>query len=96
MINQFCCNVLSNSLQTAGQKGYSVIPAKIENHEVGYYFIFQFRSADENQSKDKLIVYERVIKYCPWCGIELSRLVETFKKEISDLAKRNAYLTIKI
>ncbi len=92
----FCCSVLSDTLYSAGQKGYSVIPAEMENKKGDYYFIFQFRSADQNQTEGRLIVNEVAIKYCPWCGTKLSSLMESFREEIQILAKKNEHLTIKI
>lgn len=92
----FCCDVMNDSLQSAGEKGYSIIPAEMENKKGDYYFIFQFRSADQNQTEGRLIVNEVVIKYCPWCGTKLSFLTESFREEIETLAKKNEHLTIKI
>jgi hypothetical protein len=90
---KFCCDTLSENINEAGCKGFSVIPQRIENQD-SYYFILQFRSRDYNDNYKDVMISQMAIKYCPWCGKKLSEVFKSYKNEIIEIAKKNENLVV--
>ncbi len=94
MENQFCCDFFTENIMEAGRKGFSIIPCKVDI-ENSYYFLLQFRSLDYKEESDSnVIISQRAIKYCPWCGTKLSDIVKSHKKGIEQIADRYKHLVV--
>jgi len=84
-----CCNILLSAIETAGKKGFAVIPTKGFDHQ--YRFVLQCRSKDNDP---QAFIAQHYITYCPWCGTLLSSLIDLNKNEILELANNNEKLLI--
>ena len=89
-----CCDIFTELLNSAGEKGFSIIPV---SHQNTYKFFLQARSTGQKDVEKKgLSVVERAISYCPWCGCNLEHVVSKNRSKIADLAEKNQYLFIKL
>ena len=75
---EFCCDVFQGYLDEPGQKGINVLVNKHSEREYG--FVLQCRNADYNDPATTVVsIAQTGIKFCPWCGTNLSRFSQKFK-----------------
>jgi hypothetical protein len=89
---KFCCSLLSSWFDSAGSKGFSVIPMLYEDNT--YTVFLQARNQDVEIREGKLTVGQQAIMYCPFCGTKLSKVVKRNKEGIEFYAKKNIDLLI--
>jgi hypothetical protein len=87
----YCCDKLSWLISDKGMKGFSALPAKIDQK---YCFVLQGRSHDLTHEGGKHAVFQMTIHFCPWCGTDLLLLISENKNEIEDLTEENKHLVI--
>ncbi|MFC4230465.1 hypothetical protein ACFOW1_01085 [Parasediminibacterium paludis] len=87
-----CCEILESKIETAGKRGLAVIPFKSPYKPFNYIFFLQSRNIDEENKTGIHTVIDIAIKYCPWCGTNLSTLIEIDEKLIESIAFRNKHL----
>jgi len=95
MKTEFCCDVFIENILEAGRKGFSIIPYKTELKD-SFCFFLQFRSVDYQEGNDfsKIIISQRAITYCPWCGVKLSEIALLKREELEVIARKNNHLVI--
>lgn len=92
-ITLFCCDAFTSSLNDAGDKGFSIIPAYYLDT---YTFFLQARNKDYIDSdKPGFFLGQTSISYCPWCGCKLSDIAARDMTKISGLAEKNNYLLLR-
>jgi hypothetical protein len=92
----FCCINLTTTIVEAGRKGFSVIPFKHENNLYSnelYSFFLQYRDT-EFIDNNNCTMAQQAVKYCPWCGTELSILASQKEKDMAYYAARNSKMII--
>ncbi|HBV14808.1 hypothetical protein [Chryseobacterium carnipullorum] len=82
--NIFCCDSLSTALDNAGNSGFSVLVA-MNTFNKTFFFVQQYRTRDKNDKTGILTIGEVGIKFCPWCGCDLERVIN----DNFELAKDN-------
>jgi hypothetical protein len=94
----FCCAGFQNHITLAGERGLAILVKRIAN---GLAFEFQSRGvAYEDQSKLHPIPIEMNIniassvglRYCPWCGAECRKMLESAPDFFSQLARKHESL----
>lgn len=96
-----CCSRFDDFLLEAGKAGYSVIVRRLGDR-IGFFL--QSRACDFEQI-DKIVNGPRVdaslspctirlaaatrIRYCPYCGRELSQVIESWGEHANELASRH-------
>lgn len=92
-MSKFCCTLLDDLFDEAGKKGFSVIPEKLSDNM--YKIFLQSRNQDTDLKEGKLTVIEQGISYCPFCGTQLSKVVEMNKEDIIFYADKNRHLLLR-
>jgi hypothetical protein len=88
----FCCDIFTELLNEAGNKGFSIISVEYQDT---YRFFLQSRNLDYRDHKDKSFsIAQRSINFCPWCGADLSEVIANNIHDISAFSKKNSYLFI--
>lgn len=83
-----CCTITRDSISRGEERGLSIVP--VRNSQFGDFFFLRFRAVAAQHSgrlngpNDVPIatVIEQAIKYCPWCGANLS---ETYGRNFDQL-----------
>lgn len=84
---KYCCDTFEWLISDKGKKGLSILPVEIAQK---YCFVLQSRSHDiDNILVGNHIVFQQTIHFCPWCGTNLSELIENNKAKIAELSKLN-------
>jgi len=86
---KFCCAGIEGLYENAGLREFAVFAARYPD---GFVFVLQHRALDPDvlppfTESPMSIVSELLLKYCPWCGINLNqfyqdRLTELDKSEL--------------
>lgn len=71
----YCCTSFAEWAHNPNDSGFSVINALINNK---ICFVLQCKTTD-NILENGGILFEQVIKFCPFCGASLNRLIEKNK-----------------
>lgn len=94
----FCCNPFRTRVENAGNRGFSIIVAKLGGE---LCFSAQARgvdAADEQKIKHPSatvnVASEHAISFCPFCGASLKSLVEKYPAEFERLAFSHAALSL--
>ncbi len=81
MDQKFCCQNFENRINKIGEEGFSFIP--VVNDDLKY-FIIQGRTI----TGTKILTFHTGIKYCPFCGKKLEKIVKILKEQFLELAKK--------
>lgn len=95
MKKQFCCEIFSDFINEAGQKGFSIIPTDIYSLNK-YHFVLQARNLDLNEKNGKLFIAQQTIHYCPWCGTKLSDIIDNNLSDIIKIADKNKSFIVSV
>jgi hypothetical protein len=87
----YCCDGFSWLISDKGMKGFSVLPAKIDQKNC---FVLQGRSHDLTDESGKQTLFQMTIHFCPCCGADLSLIISANKNEIEDFIEENKHLLI--
>jgi len=92
----FCCPGFQDAIEEAGHRGIAAVVAKTS---VGILFLLQSRGiAFDDVSKlvapavNINVSSDIGFRYCPWCGKELTELVEAAPKVFDELAEKHQKL----
>ncbi|MBT1697135.1 hypothetical protein KK083_09630 [Fulvivirgaceae bacterium PWU4] len=88
-----CCDIFLEMLNEAGHKGFSILLTEYQA-EHKYYFVLQSRNRDVGDITGNTSVIQKAIKYCPWCGTELAKVIDLNGEEISKLFEINKHLVV--
>ncbi len=81
-----CCEILEELTLHPGEKGFSVIPV----HERSLlFFLLQYRSESTSVKEGIIKIADIGIKYCPFCGKELAKIISKNKSYVIQLAEKN-------
>ncbi|MBK7985494.1 MAG: hypothetical protein IPK11_00915 [Ignavibacteria bacterium] len=81
----YCCQSFSGLASTPGDSGFSVINVKILNKVC---FIFQAKT-NSNIKKNGGVLMEQVVKFCPFCGENLDKIICKKKDFFSEKAEND-------
>ncbi len=79
---KFCCQDFLNRINNLGKTGFSFLA--INNLELNY-FVIQGRF----EIGTKISTIQTGIKYCPFCGLKLKKLITKQKELFLELAKEH-------
>jgi hypothetical protein len=91
-MNNFCCSLFADHINAAGTRGFSIIPFEKSRDSNEYVFFLQCRNIDEEDCVSRLFVVDVSIKFCPWCGTNLTIVAKLNNSIISEIAKRKSHL----
>lgn len=81
-----CSETFEGLISNAGEKGFSAIPL----HERGFlFFLLQYRSESTSVKEGIVKIADIGIKYCPFCGAELAKLIRKNKAHVMQLAEKH-------
>jgi hypothetical protein len=92
MKEAFCCESFKERINSAGQKGFSIIPVENPYIKDDYAYFLQTRNVDETDNESRHIIIETGILYCPWCGSKLTEVTKKNKDAIAEIAEKNKHL----
>lgn len=93
---EMCCNDSYELVKNSGKKGFSLIP---KNSDDLLYFCFQSRIADHKEieyleknittdvSIKMSLIIQRGIKFCPFCGTDLKKVIKKNRTALKAYAK---------
>lgn len=98
---QYCCHSFKGLIDTAGERGHSVIVVRIQNRLI-------FRLQSRGLAHRDLANFRKIsipievnllltvtVAHCPFCGCRLQKLLDATPAEYSDLAmKHEPYSTL--
>jgi hypothetical protein len=96
---KLCCDVFDWLVSSAGKAGLSIILRYVGDKNT---FFLQMRICDADQTskyeqlprniglpRPLRVAEQQGIKYCPFCGAELSRLIESRRDDMEELVEKH-------
>ena len=83
---KMCCQTFEGLTLNAGEKGFSIIPFHKQDF---LFFLLQYRSESTSVKEGIIKIADIGIKYCPFCGKELAKIISKNKSYVIQLAEKN-------
>jgi hypothetical protein len=75
---KFCCEILEETFSNTGKDGFAISVKRYSLNE-NILIYLQSRVEVKKEEYHHIFVNEQVIRYCPWCGKKLSKLIKNQK-----------------